>query len=272
MRDTMDSTDRREATTVPTRGRARVMWDLQFRGFRLVARHVRSVYATFGLVILGGTIVAVVLTYLFSEFAETVMSGGTLAFDTATLRYVGAHQIPWITAAMVELTSLGTGIVVAMIVAVSGMFLWLYNYRQSAQLLLVATLGGILLDSVLKVGYNRPRPEIFAWGTHAVSSSFPSGHAMSATVVYSTVAYLATRLQKTRAARLATRAATAMLILLVCFSRIYLGVHYPSDVLAGIVVGFAWASFCMVTLEAAQLYARRNAPTLVEGEAATPGR
>src|ERR1043166_1233044 len=260
--------ERRGDTPVATRGRARHFWDLVFRGIRFVVPHSKNVDAALGLVILGGTVVAVVLTYLFSEFSELVMKGGTLAFDTAVLQYAGGHQAKWLTDVMLEVTTLGTGTVVAMIVAISGMFLWLYNYKQSAELLLVATLGGILLDTVLKLGFNRPRPEVFHWGTTAVSSSFPSGHAMSATVVYSTVAYLATRLQKTPAARLATRATAAALIVLICFSRVYLGVHYPSDVLAGMIVGFAWASFCMVTLEAVQLYARRNAPAMIEGDAA----
>src|SRR5205823_11994767 len=112
-----------------------------------------------------------------------------------------------------------------------------YNYRQSAQLLIVATLGGLLLNYVLKAGFNRPRPQIFISGTHAVSSSFPSGHAMSAAVVYSMVAFLAARLQKTWIARTATRGIAMLLIFLICFSRVYLGVHYPSDVLAGLIVG-----------------------------------
>ena len=243
-----------------------MVWDLLFGGLRFVARHVTNAYTTLGLVIFGGVIVAVGFTYAFAKFAERVMAGGTLGFDDAAMKYMGAHQVPWISGAMVEITSLGTGTVVAMIVAVAGLFLWLHSHKQSAELLVVATLGGILLDMVLKTGFNRPRPQVFVWGTHAVSSSFPSGHAMSATVVYSTVAYLATRLQKTRAARTATRSLAAVLVLLICFSRVYLGVHYPSDVLAGMVVGFAWASFCMATLEAAQLYAKRNAPALLEGD------
>jgi undecaprenyl-diphosphatase len=262
----MESHDRRESNTVPTRGWTRIAWDILFRLLRLVARHAKNAYTTFGILLLGGTVVAVALTYAFAKFAERVMSGGTLRFDEAAMRFMGAHQLPWLDAAMVEITSLGTGIVVAMIVAVAGLFLWLYNFKQSAQLLIVAPLGGLLLNYVLKVGFNRPRPQVFIWGTHAVSSSFPSGHAMSAAVVYSTVAYLAARLQTTRLARTVTRAIAMVLILLICFSRVYLGVHYPSDVLAGLIVGLAWSAFCMATLEAAQLYARRNAPALVEGD------
>jgi undecaprenyl-diphosphatase len=167
---------------------------------------------------------------------------------------------------MIELTSLGTGIVVAMIVAVAALFLWLYDYKNSSTLLLVTTLGGLLLNNVLKLGFDRPRPEFFAWGTHVVSSSFPSGHAMSAAIVYPTVAYLAARVQKSILARTATLLAAALLVLLISVSRVYLGVHYPSDVAAGVVVGLAWSAFCMTTLEIAQLYARRNAPALVEGE------
>ena len=262
----MESPDRREGTVVPTRGWTRLVWDVLFGVLRFGARHAKNAYTTFGILILGGTLLAVGLTYAFAKFAERVMSGGTLQFDEAAMRLMGAHQVPWLDAAMVEITSLGTGIVVAMIVAVAGLFLWLYNYRQSAQLLVFATLGGLLLNYVLKVGFNRPRPQIFIWGTHAVSSSFPSGHAMSAAVVYSMVAFLAARLQKTWLARTATRAIAMVLILLICFSRVYLGVHYPSDVLAGLIVGLAWSAFCMAALEAAQLYARRNAPTLVEGD------
>jgi undecaprenyl-diphosphatase len=89
---------------------------------------------------------------------------------------------------------------------------------------------------------------------------------MSSAIVYSTVAYLATRLQTTRLARTVTRVFALILILLICFSRVYLGVHYPSDVLAGVIVGLAWSAFCMAMLEVAQLYARRNAPAMVEGE------
>jgi undecaprenyl-diphosphatase len=93
---------------------------------------------------------------------------------------------------------------------------------------------------------------------------------MSATVVYSTVAYLAARLQRTFAARFSIMAIAALVILLICVSRLYLGVHYPSDVIAGVIIGLSWAAFCMATLEAIQLYARRNAPQMLEEEHPAP--
>jgi undecaprenyl-diphosphatase len=167
---------------------------------------------------------------------------------------------------MLEVTALGTGTVVGMIVLVAGLFLWLNQHKHSAILLGAATIGGLVLDNLLKVGFNRPRPQIFEWGTHAMSSSFPSGHAMSSVIVYGTVAYLAARLQQNAASRILTMAFAALMIISICASRMYLGVHYPSDVLAGVIIGVAWAGFCMAILEAAQIYAKRNAPQLLAAE------
>jgi undecaprenyl-diphosphatase len=262
----MESSERRHPVTSTTRGRSRIIWDVAFRGVRWVSAHVRNAYTTFGILILGGLAFAIALTYGFAKIAAKVVSGGTSGFDDASMKFMGSHQVPWISNLMVEVTMLGTGIVVAMMIAVTALFLWLYDYKNSATLLLVTTLGGMLLNNVLKLGFDRPRPQFFDWGTHAMTSSFPSGHAMSAAIVYPTVAYLAARLQKSHWARVLTMLSAAILVVLICLSRVYLGVHYPSDVIAGVVVGLAWSAFCMTTLEVAQLYAKRNAPALVEGE------
>jgi undecaprenyl-diphosphatase len=148
--------------------------------------------------------------------------------------------------------------------------LWRTEHKHSARLLLASTAGSILLNNVLKLWFDRPRPTVFAWETHAASSSFPSGHAMSATVVYGTVAYLLARLQKHVWARALTLTAAVLMIALICATRLYLGVHYPSDVLGGIVVGLAWSGFCMATLEASLVLARRRAPARVVDEKPAP--
>ena len=88
---------------------------------------------------------------------------------------------------------------------------------------------------------------------------------MSAAVVYGTVAYLAARLQQRRWARVVTLGIAAVFVALISTSRLYLGVHYPSDVVAGVCVGLAWAAFCMATLEGVQRYAARR-PTVRRDE------
>jgi undecaprenyl-diphosphatase len=264
-------TDRRIVRTQEgTRGHTRLAWDVIFRVLRLIRGHVENAYVVFGIFLLSGTAVALFCTWAFAEMAQHVRAGATQGFDDAVMRWVAGHQNPIVKAGMVEVTSLGTGAVVTMIVLVAGLFLWLNRHKHSAILLIVATVGGMLLNQLLKIGFNRPRPHIFDWGTYAMSSSFPSGHAMSSVIVYGTVAYLAARLQANAASRILTLVLAAFIVTLICVSRIYLGVHYPSDVAAGIVIGLAWAGFCMAVLEAAQLYAKRNAPQMLKDEAPAP--
>jgi undecaprenyl-diphosphatase len=223
-----------------------------------------------GIFLVAGAIIGAFATWVFGELAETVMAGKTQAFDEAVLRWMGAHHTKLLDSAMLEITALGTGTVVLMIVCISALFLALTKHRYSALLLLVATAGGIGLNLVLKVFFDRPRPSVIVWGTTAVSSSFPSGHAMSATIVYSTVAYLAARLYRHAWQRWVTMLIAAIVIVSISVSRLYLGVHYPSDVLAGAVVGLAWAAFCMATLEAIQKFAQRNSNEVPPGKQPEP--
>ena len=263
---TTPDAERRHPVTSPTRGHLRVIWDVIFGALRLIARYAGNAYTVFGIFLVSGTGIAIVFTWAFSELAEHVAKGSTQPFDDAIMHWMGAHQTPALESVMLEVTALGTGTVVGMIVLIAGMFLWLNHHRHSSVLLVVATLGGLVLDNLLKIGFNRPRPQIFEWGTHAASSSFPSGHAMSSVIVYGTVAYLAARLQRNVHARVFTFVLAAILIVMISISRVYLGVHYPSDILAGVLIGIAWAGFCMAVLEAAQLYAKRNAPELLVDE------
>ncbi len=241
-----------------------------FGGMRAIGLDAKSFYATVGIFLIVGAVIATIGTLAFAELAERVLAGGTQAFDVAILEWLHAHQSKPLTAIMVEMTYLGTGTVVIVVVGVTALFLWHTEHKHSARLLLAATIGNILLNGALKLVYHRPRPTVFVWETTAVSSSFPSGHAMSATVVYGTVAYLLMRLQKHHWARMLTLTGAIILILLICLTRLYLGVHYPSDVLGGIIVGLAWASFCMATLEASLALARRRAPREVIDERRAP--
>jgi undecaprenyl-diphosphatase len=227
-------------------------------------RETDSLVGALGIFLVGGLIVALVGTVLFVTVASRVRSGSTQAFDESVIRWFAAHHTRSLDDAMVEITALGTAIVVTTIVAVAALFLVLTEQKYSAILLLASTFGGIILNGVLKLGFDRPRPNILAPVVHAASSSFPSGHAMSAAVVYGTVAYLAARLDRRTWVRWLVMMVALIVIALISLSRLYLGVHYPSDVFAGIVVGLAWAGFCMATLEAIQKFAARHDPRIQE--------
>jgi undecaprenyl-diphosphatase len=223
-----------------------------------------------GIFLVAGLIVAATGTGIFVALARHVRSGSTQAFDESVIRWVGAHHLSALDAVMLEITALGTGIVVLMIVTVAALFLILTQHKYSAILLLASAFGGIVLNTVLKLGFHRPRPSVVVAAVHTFTSSFPSGHAMSAAIVYSTVAYLAARLHRHRWARWLLMTAAMTLIALISFSRIYLGVHYPSDVIAGVAIGLAWAAFCMATLEAIQKFGLRRDPRILTEEKPPP--
>ena len=226
--------------------------------FRKTLKRADTLIGAVGIFLVAGFAIALIGTLGFAELAEHVTAGATQAFDERVLVWLGSHRNPLTDTAMLEFTALGTATVVLMIAGVASLFLVLTRHKYSALLLGVATVGGLALNLVLKIGFHRPRPEVVVWGTQAFSSSFPSGHAMSAAIVYSTVAYLGARLQKHLLSKLLTMFGAVFLVLMICLSRLYLGVHYPSDVAAGVAIGLAWAGFCMATLEGIQRYAKRG--------------
>jgi undecaprenyl-diphosphatase len=179
---------------------------------------------------------------------------------------MGMHRVAWIEQSLLQITALGTGLVLMMIVIISALFLSATQHRFSAFLLLVASAGGLILNTILKSSFDRPRPRLFEWVTNPSSSSFPSGHAMGSAIVYFTVAYLIARLEKRRWTRALTIVTALLLVLLISLSRLYLGVHYPSDVLAGMVIGLAWAGFCLAGLEAVRVFGLRFRPRVLEEE------
>src|SRR4029079_9492387 len=136
-------------------------------GMRAAVAKADTFIGAVGIFLICGIVIAVIATWFFGEIAETVTAGKTQAFDEAVLRFLGAHRTKAIDSAMLEITALGTGTVVMMIVGVSALFLSLTRHRYSALLLLVATGGGLVLNLVLKLFFDRPRPHVIVWGTNA---------------------------------------------------------------------------------------------------------
>lgn len=188
---------------------------------------------------------------LFAELVDKVAEGETRAFDEALLL---ALRDPinlsepvgpaWLQIMFRDITSLGGYAVVTLItLAVIG-YLLMAGKRGAALLVLASVGGGAVLSSLLKLGIDRPRPDLVAHLVEVNTASFPSGHATLAAVTYLTLGALLSRVEARRSAKIYALTVALTLTFLIGISRVYLGVHWPTDVLAGWCVGSAWAMLC----------------------------
>ena len=189
--------------------------------------------------------------WVFVTVADQVTVGRTQNIDERLmlgLRDPGDLSQPrgpyWLRGAVRDLTALGSAPVLALFVLAVAGALEVRRQHHAAALLLAATVGGILLNDLLKGLFGRPRPDVALHLTEVRSLSFPSGHAMESAIIYLTLAALLARLVQTRVLKLYFVGCAVVLTLIVGVSRVYLGVHYPSDVLAGWTAGLAWALLC----------------------------
>jgi len=192
-----------------------------------------------------------VLLFGFVSLAGEVVDGDTQAFDTKILtalrdpvdpsRPIGP---PWIEAPLLDLTALGGSTVLGLVVIVVIGFLMLQTRYRTAIVVAITWCSGELLNAALKHVFNRPRPSIVPHLRAVYTTSFPSGHAMESAIVYLTLAAILMRASQSRVTKIYILSIAVLLTTLVGVSRVYLGVHYPTDVLGGWIVGFMWASIC----------------------------
>ena len=186
-----------------------------------------------------GLAVSVFVVWAFLELVDEVLEGESRAFDRAVLLWIHDHFPAWWDGPMRLVTSLGYYYAVVPLLAVAVFALYRRGWRLSAVLLVVSTGGSIVLTTVLKGVFQRTRPELFDSGYQASFYSFPSGHATVAVGFYGMLTViLAYRLRG--AARWAVAACGVLVVLLIGFSRLYLGVHYPTDVVAGFLAALLW--------------------------------
>jgi undecaprenyl-diphosphatase len=183
---------------------------------------------------------ALVMAALFGWLAYAVTRGRAAGFDLAVRGGVHAWTSPALTLAMRGITMLGSTVFLAPLGAWLIWRLMAAGQRRAAVLLVLAALGGEGWDQGLKRLFERPRPAVFFGLAQPATYSFPSGHSMASCCFYAALAAIAAARAESRARRWAIRLGAAALILLVGFSRIYLGVHYPSDVLGGYAAALAW--------------------------------
>jgi undecaprenyl-diphosphatase len=228
---------------------------------RFVARHVAGFWGAIVALLTAGFIAGLVAALLFALFAAAVHQGWTQGADVTLLRQLSVIRTPWLDEAMLEVTALGGGSVLIMMAIVAALFLWMTEHKWSVYLLIISVIGGQLLNVLLKEIFQRPRPTAVQWGEPVNSLSFPSGHAMISVITYGCIAYLVGRLSPTRRLRWSVWIVAALLVGAICFSRMYLGVHYPSDVLAGICGGVAWLAFVASGLASLEYFANRRPQT-----------
>jgi undecaprenyl-diphosphatase len=203
--------------------------------------------------------------WLFIELAGDVLEGDTHAFDAAVLRALRSGEDfgdpvgpRWLRNAARDVTALGSASVLLLVTLAVAGFLALASNYTAMILVLAATWGGQLICSALKSGLNRARPDIVPHWDTVATASFPSGHAMMSAVVYLTLGVMLANFVQGRRLKTYIITIAAMLTFLVGASRLVLGVHYPTDVLAGWTAGLVWALFCGLALS---LYKRRRGKT-----------
>ena len=189
----------------------------------------------------------------FGLLTGEMLEGETHAFDSRVLlafrdpaNLADPLGPPWVADAVRDLTSLGSTIMLTLIVLVVAGYLLLIGKRASALLLLLSVIGAALLSQLMKALFDRPRPDVVPHLAYVDSLSYPSGHAMMSAVLYLTLGALLARAQTGRKQQAYVFGVAVLLALIVGMSRVYLGVHWPSDVLAGWSVGAAWAMGCLL--------------------------
>lgn len=201
-------------------------------------------------VLVGGLVVVAALYALF-ELSEIARMTTPYGLDTRILlafrepgdlaNPIGSERIEGMVR---DVTALGSTVLLTMLTAVVVLFLLVAGKWQLALFVLIAVGGGQIVSTLLKLGIDRPRPDLVPHLMRETSLSFPSGHAMMSAVTYLTLGSLIARILTQRRLKILVMAVAVLLTLMVGVSRVYLGVHWPSDVLAGWIAGLAWAIGC----------------------------
>ena len=213
------------------------------------SRFTRLLREEAGLIVALAVIAGGILAFL--KLADIVIEGETEAFDRALLMHFRDSAAPevapgpaWLPAVMRDITALGGVAALGLIVLFTATYFILVGKRGAALFVVVAVAGGTVLSQGLKMLFDRPRPDLVPNAPIELTASFPSGHAMLSAVTYLTLGVLLTRLEAPRRVHAFFLAVAVIMTVLIGISRVYLGVHWPTDVLAGWCLGAAWALLC----------------------------
>jgi undecaprenyl-diphosphatase len=228
-------------------------------------RSARQAWSSFNMrlsqdfLLLLGVFLIVLAVWSFLELADAINSDALWQLDERillALREPGQLSDPigprWFEEMVRDISALGSTTIVLLVTAAVAGHLLLSRNVHALAFVMVSVCGGLALSNGLKHLFDRPRPELVPPLVYAASPSFPSGHAMLSAVVYLTLGALVARLVRPLNMKLYLLAIVLTLTFLVGISRLYLGVHYPTDVLAGWSAGLAWAMFCWLVMRLLQ--------------------
>lgn len=194
-------------------------------------------------------------TWVVAELADEVMEGTTQRFDEWVVQRLRSPQDPrrsigpaWFEAMWQDLTALGSAAVLTLVTLGCAGYLLMRRCSRTLLVLAVVVGGGVVLTFGMKAFFDRPRPEYASGLPHIMTASFPSGHSMLSAVVYMTLAVLLARTSSELRFQIYFISVGLIVTLLIGFSRVYLGAHYPTDVLAGWSGGLTWASLCWLVV------------------------
>ena len=199
---------------------------------------------------------ACAMVWIFLSLSGEVVEGETQAFDVRILKALRNPNDPslpigppWMESVLLDLTAVGSPTVLALVVlAVTG-FLLLQTRYWTALFVMVTVVSGEVVSSAMKHLFSRPRPTVVPHLREVFSTSFPSGHAMTSAIVYLTLGAMLMRVSEQRLTKLYCFALALLLTMLAGISRVFLGVHYPTDVIGGWIIGFIWASICWLAAQ-----------------------
>jgi undecaprenyl-diphosphatase len=217
--------------------------------------------------ILAAVLVIAGLVLAFGHIAEEALEGDATKFDqTILLFFRNASDLadpigpPWLEEAARDLTALGSYTVLGIVVSAVVVYLFMAGQRTAALWVLAAVVGGVLLSNLLKFTFERPRPDLVPHVVRVFTSGFPSGHATLSAITYLTLGALLAGLHSSIRFKIYFLGLAILLTVAVGVSRIYLGVHYPTDVLAGWCIGAAWAALCWTIFRGLQRYGQIAPP------------
>ena len=197
--------------------------------------------------------IAAVLAWTFAELTDELFSrdenpNDILAIDRNILIMASRMRRSWLTPIAIDVSAMGSSVVLGLVTFVAVLVLVMVQRTRHATQMSVASIGAAVLTTILKVTLARARPEIVTHIAQASGFAYPSGHSLGAATVFTTSAIIIAQHLRRGIHKMVVSVMATFLIVLVCLSRVYLGVHYPSDVAAGLVAGCAWCDLVSATM------------------------